>query len=193
MKRDQALSIEKDGTRVKVTSVRINVHLHELATLLGLNFRTLLENAILDALQLPSATDPEHWTDEFRELIQRALEDAAQKAENKKKRIDIIQQAIQHDEARKIADVLATEEIERREQERKDNHKRALVEAWAKVAKKRHFSPDKIRRWLPENDRSGDHVDEWEALPTWLSREVGETFTTDEILSFAKRYANGET
>ena len=193
MKESRAYTVESDGKKTKTTSFRIDVQLYELVKLSGKSWRSLMEGAILREFNLESSENSENWSENFREKVREALEIEIQRAGNTEKRIEIVRQEIEYSRARAIAEDLAAERIEQMERERIDAHHRKLEEAWARVGKKHHFTPDKIRRWLPENDRSGDHVDEWEALPTWLSREAGETFTTDEILSFAKRYANGET
>lgn len=188
MKGEQALSIEKDGTKVKVTSVRIDVNLHELATLLGLNFRNLLENAILNALQLPSATDSEHWDEGVMEKIQELLKDAAQKAENKKKRIDLIQQAIRIDAARQIAEVLAAEEIERTDQEREETHRLKLEAAFSRIMQKNNMTKRQIRREHPVNDVECEYTDHWWDLERQIRKEADEGFTDDEIREYAKAY-----
>lgn len=185
----QSYSVESDGKRTKTTSFRIDYQLWELVKLSGKSWRGLMEGAILREFGLDIDQNTESWSPEFREKVKNAIEIEIARAENQEKRIDFVRQQIEYTKARAIAEDLAAQEIERRELERVENHRRSLEDAWIRVAKKRHFTPDKIRRWLPENDRSGDHVDEWEALPVWLSREAAETFTTDEILTYAKRYA----
>lgn len=181
-----------DGTKMIRTSVQVKADLHELVKLSGKSFSTILQEAILREFSLDYDENDEKTSEKFKKMVEKAREIEVSRLQNQAYRAEMICNAIESARAQEIGKELAEREVKRREEEREENHRRKLVEAWVRVAKKQYFTPDKIRKWLPENDRSGDHVDEWEALPNWLSREAGETFTTDEILSFAKRYANGE-
>lgn len=181
--------VRTNGDKTIRTSVYIKASLHELVKLSGKSFTDILERAILEEFSLVFDENDPKMSEKFRETVEKLKEEEVLRLQKQENRIELIRKQIETARAQALAEEIAAQEIERREQDREATHKRKLVEAWAAVSKKRHFTPDKIRRWLPENDREGDHIDQWEALPTWLSREAEETFTTDEILTYAKGYA----
>lgn len=188
MKDNQAFSIESGGKKIIVTSVRLDATLHELAKRSKLNFRTLLEKAILNEFRLPQPDDPENWSDGFRALIRKTLDDAMREEENDKKRIEILKQEIEHARAKEIADVLTAEREQQREKERVETRTRKLVETFERVMEKHGLSKSRIRRMIPEYDPETNNLDDWLAIEGEIRAEAREWFSDDEIRSYAKEY-----
>lgn len=186
-------AVTKDGDGRKVTSVSLPYAVWELATLAGLNVSRLTENAILREFGIEFDKAEGERDEHLQARVREVLDEHLLKAETRDKRIELLKQEVEFARARAIAEEMTAQAVEAADREREEAHKRSLEAAWARVAEKQYLTPEKVGKWLPMVDTAGDYVDEWEALPVWLSREAGESFTADEVLTYAKRYAAGDS
>lgn len=188
MSRFPAHTIDGDGRKTKVTSVRIDFRLWELVNASGKSLRAIVENAILREFDVGNS-DSEELSEDLKTRIRTVTEERLRRNENLEHKVELVRQVVQDATAYAVKEEFETQLKEQKIQKEKEIHEQKLKDAWSAVEIKHHLTPRRIQRMLPENDIDGDYEMDWDALPSWLSKEAGATFTPDEILAYAKYYA----